>query len=227
MTSQPPAWTPIGTREIKDLILYLRSKGKTILLCSHLLSDVEDVCQRVVVLYGGKRQAMGDIHDLLKQQNLTQITTERLNDETISRIQQLVERDAGKSILNITTPSDRLESFFLRIVREAQEAQHETSGAATSGKMADFLATGDGDGQQLIESLVAAGQTVSQESPLEPVAVEEPSSDIIDELVVGAATRPVSPTEVSPVEPMAVEPAGQEQPDRNVIDSLLGESKKK
>ncbi|MBI4578669.1 MAG: ABC transporter ATP-binding protein, partial [Planctomycetes bacterium] len=161
---------PIGTREIKDLILHLRNKGKTILLCSHLLADVEDVCQRVVVLYGGKQQAVGNIRDLLQQENLTQITTERLSDATISRIQQVVEQEAHKAVLSVTAPSDRLESFFLRIVRQAQEAQHETSGA-TGGRMADFLVAGPTDGKQVIESLVAAGR-----HDTEPAAGQEPAA---------------------------------------------------
>jgi ABC-2 type transport system ATP-binding protein len=44
---------PIGTRQIKDLIIELAKRGKTILLCSHLLADVEDVCTRIAILYGG------------------------------------------------------------------------------------------------------------------------------------------------------------------------------
>ena len=50
---------PLGCREVKDLILALARRGKTVILSSHLLSDVEDVCDRVVIYYGGKIQAMG------------------------------------------------------------------------------------------------------------------------------------------------------------------------
>jgi ABC-2 type transport system ATP-binding protein len=219
---------PIGTREIKDLIIHLRNKGKTILLCSHLLADVEDVCQRVVVLYGGKRQAMGETRELLRQQNLTQITTERLSDETIARIQQIVEIEARKSVLSISTPADRLESFFLRIVRQAQEAQHETSGAATSGRVAEFLKSG-GDGEELIESLVAAGRQPEAAETPEPTgaeAVSEAQEEVIGELL--AAKRP-EPPEAHPMpdgHPKAAPAPGpvpfEEQTDRSVIDSLLG-----
>jgi len=212
---------PLGTREIKDLIVHLRSKGKTILLCSHLLADVEDVCQRVVILYGGKLQAMGNIHELLQQENLTQITTERLSAETISRVQHLIERDAHKSVLSITTPSDRLESFFLRIVRKAQEAQHETSGAATSGKMAEFLAT-PAEGQEVIESLVAASsKPVTKVEPVEPVAVPESATEVIGELLAARSPRPVQETVATNHEALALPPS-TEEPDRGVIDSLIG-----
>jgi len=221
---------PIGTREIKDLIIHLRNKGKTILLCSHLLADVEDVCQRVVVLYGGKRQAIGQTRDLLRQQNLTQITTERLSDETIARIQEVVEREANKSVISITTPSDRLESFFLRIVREAQEAQHETSGAATSGRVAEFLQSSDAD--DLIESLVAAGQAPAA-TPV-PEAPEPAPEALVDE-VIGELLSPrkaestetavsMKPAPAMGQAPATTPPGGgrDEQLDRSVIDSLLG-----
>lgn len=218
---------PLGTREIKDLINHLRVKGKTILLCSHLLADVEDVCQRVVVLYGGKRQAIGETRELLRQQDLTQITTERLSEETITRIQELVEQDARKAVISIATPTDRLESFFLRIVREAQEAQHETSGAGTSGRMAEFLKA-DSDGQGVIESLVTAGSQPEAPSPAEPVEAPKPESDVIEELV---APRSAEPAEAADAAQEGSADAGtpplkvhDEQLDHSVIDSLLGNS---
>ena len=50
---------PIGCREMKDLILNLRKRGKTILMCSHLLSDVQDVCDRIAILHQGELKEMG------------------------------------------------------------------------------------------------------------------------------------------------------------------------
>ncbi len=213
---------PIGTREIKDLIIHLRNKGKTILLCSHLLADVEDVCQRVVVLYGGRCQAVGNIHELLQQQNLTQITTERLDQATITRIQDMVENEAHKSVVRVETPSDRLESFFLRIVRQAQEAQHATSGAATSGKMADFLAAGPAaDGAQVIESLVAAGhQDVRPVEVMAGPSQPEAAAEIIGELLAARHVQPVAPS-AAPAGGAQPAPVVEQGPDRNVIDSLL------
>ena len=70
---------PTGTREIKDLILELRRRGKTVLLCSHLLADVEDVCDRVAILYGGRLRRLGSVEELLSLRAKTQITTDRLN----------------------------------------------------------------------------------------------------------------------------------------------------
>ena len=66
---------PIGCREVKDLILALARRGKTVILSSHLLADVEDVCDRVVIYYGGKIQAMGTLKELLAQPDSVRITT--------------------------------------------------------------------------------------------------------------------------------------------------------
>src|SRR5437773_605398 len=56
---------PIGCREVKDLILALARRGKTVILSSHLLADVEDVCDRVVIDYGGKVRSRGTSKDSL------------------------------------------------------------------------------------------------------------------------------------------------------------------
>jgi ABC-2 type transport system ATP-binding protein len=223
---------PIGTREIKDLILFLnREKRKTILLCSHLLADVEDVCRRVSVLYGGRRQALGDIHELLKQQNQTQITTERLTDEMVERIRDLVEREANSRVLEVTAPADRLESFFLRIVREAQQARQQTAGVTSGGQIAGFLAQGEGtDGEQVVDSLIAAGQRKDEPPPAETkTAPAEQTEDreVIQELVPTApkssSAQPDRPTQPeSPATPAA--PAPDENADRTVIDDLLNRS---
>jgi len=65
---------PIGCREVKDLILALARRGKTVILSSHLLADVEDVCDRVVIYYGGRVQAMGTLRELLAEADSIRIT---------------------------------------------------------------------------------------------------------------------------------------------------------
>ncbi len=210
---------PIGTREIKDLITFLnREKRKTILLCSHLLADVEDVCQRVTVLYGGRRQAVGHVRDLLVQQDLTQITTQRLSEDTIRRVRQLIESEDGKKVIEITTPYDRLETFFLRIVREAQAARQITSGVTAGGQIAEFLAAREQEGDALVESLVDAAEPKRPEPVAPPPAapVPQPEAEVIDQLVSAPASR--TPRQSQPRTP-AVRPA--EEPDRGLIDQLV------
>src|SRR5205823_14942881 len=57
---------PLGTRWMKDLILDLRKQGKTVLLCSHRLDDVQDVCDRIAILYDGELQELGEVQTLLE-----------------------------------------------------------------------------------------------------------------------------------------------------------------
>ena len=59
---------PIGTRQVKELLIELRGRGKTILLSSHLLGDVQDVCDDMIMLYGGRIQARGTVDELLARQ---------------------------------------------------------------------------------------------------------------------------------------------------------------
>src|SRR5262249_38199047 len=56
---------PLGTRWMKDLITDLRNKGKTVIMCSHRLDDVQDVCDRIAILYDGQLQELGRVDALL------------------------------------------------------------------------------------------------------------------------------------------------------------------
>src|SRR5262249_32622 len=119
---------PIGSRQIKDVILELSKRGKTVLLSSHLLADVEDVCDRVAIMYGGKLQAMGRVRRLLQGQDVTEITIPQTDAATLTRVRQTVESQIGKPVLSVHHPTDKLEDLFLRIVEKAQREKVETSG---------------------------------------------------------------------------------------------------
>src|SRR6187401_2571462 len=64
---------PIGTREMKDLIIKLRDQGKTVVMCSHLLADVQDVCDRIAILHQGELKVLDRVDDLLRDQDVTLI----------------------------------------------------------------------------------------------------------------------------------------------------------
>jgi ABC-2 type transport system ATP-binding protein len=188
---------PIGTREIKDLILYLRDKGKTIFMSSHLLADVEDVCDRVAILYGGRAQAIGRIHDLLSAEKLTQITAE-LEPETVEEIEELIrEREGEDTEIKISPPQERLEQFFLRVVNEARQRRDETSGAAASTGSLDFMDEPKPE-ETLLRNLAAGGKEIatpvelSDEAPtdaglLDKFTVQEKSEN---ETVIPSGKKP-------------------------------------
>jgi ABC-2 type transport system ATP-binding protein len=130
---------PIGCREVKDLILALAQRGKTVILSSHLLSDVEDVCDRVVILYGGRIQAMGTLKDLLSKPDSIRITTPVLPREKLDQVLQIIRRDVSEDKVRIDNPSQNLESYFLEVVQRARATAAETSGATSGHQVAAYL----------------------------------------------------------------------------------------
>ncbi len=219
---------PIGARQIKDVIRQLGQKGKTILLSSHVLSDVEDVCDRVTILYGGQEQAVGDIDDLLCQRDVTQITIPALSEETIHEVRELITR-LEKKDADVTHPRHKLEDFFLQIVGQAQAADIKTSGARAGGEVPEFLQTATAsEVVDLVGSLVAAG--VKPEAPVaaitRPVVKDhvDPSSDVLNELLGKDQNEPDEPDE-SPMATTTDLPIAPAKPpvsaDSGVIDALL------
>jgi ABC-2 type transport system ATP-binding protein len=120
---------PIGTREMKDLILSLKRQNKTVILCSHLLADVQDVCDRITILFRGKMQTLGEVRDLLQVKDITQIEARGLNSEQIGEVREFVRR-LGASEPAITHPTTTLEDLFIRIVRENTPSNGDGAAAA-------------------------------------------------------------------------------------------------
>jgi ABC-2 type transport system ATP-binding protein len=110
---------PIGTREIKDLILRLKSEGKTVLMSSHLLADVQDVCDRIAILHQGELKELGRVDSLLKVRDETEIRAKGLSAEAQSEIRAVIERHHG-SVLTMDNPTTTLEDLFLTIVRDSE-----------------------------------------------------------------------------------------------------------
>src|SRR5580698_2333068 len=130
---------PIGCREIKDLIRALARRGKTVILSSHLLTDVEDVCDRVVIYYGGRIQAMGTLKELLAKPDVVRITTPVLARETMERVLDIIRKDVDGEKVKIDNPTQNLESYFLDVVERARGAAKETSGALSGQRVAAYL----------------------------------------------------------------------------------------
>lgn len=128
---------PLGCREVKDLILALAKRGKTVILSSHLLSDVEDVCDRAVIYYGGKIHAQGTLQELLARPDSVRITSPVLSRETTEKVLQLIRAEVGDGV-RLENPTQNLESYFLGVV-EAARRQAETSGATSGNRVAEYL----------------------------------------------------------------------------------------
>jgi ABC-2 type transport system ATP-binding protein len=110
---------PIGTREMKNLILDLRNQGKTVILCSHLLADVQDVCDRIAILHQGELKVLGSVKELISIQEQTQFTATGLSDAAKAEIRAVIARHGGDLVAE-GNPATTLEDLFLRVVRESE-----------------------------------------------------------------------------------------------------------
>jgi ABC-2 type transport system ATP-binding protein len=109
---------PLGSRDMKDMIVKLKEEGKTVVMCSHLLADVQDVCDRIAILDGGELKVFGRVQDLLKDQGVTQIKTSRLPEGVIQEVEALLARHGAK-VLEVDHPTTSLEDLFVKTVRES------------------------------------------------------------------------------------------------------------
>jgi ABC-2 type transport system ATP-binding protein len=136
---------PVGAKQIKDLIGTLAARGKTVLLCSHLLADVEDLCDRVAIMYGGRVRAEGTCDELLEQEHATLLETAALPEPVIAEVREVLRRH-DLALTRVERPRRTLESLFLQIVEQARAEGVQTSGARSGGAVAEFLG-GGGDGR--------------------------------------------------------------------------------
>jgi len=110
---------PIGTREMKDMILRLRDQGTTVVMCSHLLADVQDVCDRIAILHQGELKELGRVDTLLTQADITQIRAKRLPEACIEEIRQVIARHNAE-LISVEHPTTTLEELFLSIVLDSE-----------------------------------------------------------------------------------------------------------
>lgn len=180
---------PIGCGEVKEVIRLLAQRGKTVILCSHLLSDVQDVCDEVAVLYGGKIRTRGALGDILTVQDKTRIVGPRLDDKQAEEILALIREKTGGADIHIDQPTMNLEDFFLDVVHRAREASIETAGAQAGGQIASYLR-----GQEKGEDRKGVSEEVLQ-------ALNQEG----DQAVAATAAEDVSPEKSEPAPAAAVD----------------------
>ncbi|MEI7534733.1 MAG: ABC transporter ATP-binding protein [Verrucomicrobiae bacterium] len=216
---------PIGCREVKDLIVALARRGKTVILSSHLLSDVEDVCDRVVIYYGGKIQAAGTLKDLLAEPDTLRITTPILPRETLEKVLAIIRQDVATGEVRVDNPTQNLESYFLDVVAKARAA-NETSGAQSGARVAEYLRGG-------MEAQPAADRVLEklslpQAAPTPaPKVSAEPTAPKADDSKLSALAQPAAPApqpEKTAPKPEAGKPLDLSKADEK-LSSLLGGKK--
>ena len=186
---------PLGCREVKDLIITLKRRGKTVLVTSHLLSDVEDVCDRVIILYGGRIRAQGELSGLLTVSEENRITTPALAPAAMEKLLALLRENLRDEEFRIDHPRRTLEEFFLDVVSKAKAESVETAGVVGGGRIAEYL-SGNDDRNAVLASLVEPAVKPAAEP--EPPAPAEPASPVVSERLekltaeAGSAKKPES-----------------------------------
>jgi ABC-2 type transport system ATP-binding protein len=218
---------PIGCREVKDLIKALAARGKTVIISSHLLSDVEDVCDRVVIYYGGKIQALGTLQELLTERETVRITMPSLSREKMDGVLSRIRQDVVEDKIEIDNPTQNLESYFLGVVAKARASEEATSGATSGSRVAEYLREGGeeapqiADKEKLLDRLTTAEAVAEKPAPATPTAEENAQQKKLDTLSEAA---PVAAPKPSPsAEAKKVEAEKQVAAEKKLNDLLGGD----
>lgn len=108
---------PISSRQLKDLIIKLKNEGKTIVLSSHLLADVQDICDRIAILHEGTLKKYGKVKELLVNKDIINLQISNTSDEALNRIKELIAKEGG-NVISCDYTLENLESIFLKTVRK-------------------------------------------------------------------------------------------------------------
>jgi len=215
---------PIGCREVKDLILALARRGKTVILSSHLLADVEDVCDRVVIYYGGRIQAMGTMNELLARPDSVRITVPALSREIMDRLLTILRSELAADQVNIDVPTQNLEGYFLNVVQKAREAEAATSGATSGHKVAAYL-RGDAEAVSPTDKILER-LTQPQAAAAEPTVVPTPQpTAAVNYEKLEQLTKPTEIVAASPAPAPEPTPAAALEKANEKLASLLGKPK--
>ncbi len=108
---------PTGSHEIRDLILKFKERGITVLLCSHLLSQVQEICDRIGIMHRGSLIREGQLDDLIAIENQTELVLEGVSAEVLAEIRSRIAASGGR-LVGEGRPQQNLERYFLEVTKE-------------------------------------------------------------------------------------------------------------
>lgn len=114
---------PVGSRQIRDLILKLKHDGYTVFLCSHLLEQVQEVCDRVGIIFRGRMRREGTLDELIRIESQTSMTLENASPELMEKIHALVSSDAAAAVIEEGHPRTTLERLFIQIADQNRKEE--------------------------------------------------------------------------------------------------------
>ncbi len=104
---------PLGSRQIRDLILRLKSEGITVFLCSHLLEQVQEICDTIGIIHQGRMLKQGPLAKLVALESQTELLLESASPQLLAQIEELVKKDPESTLLSTGHPRSSLETLFL------------------------------------------------------------------------------------------------------------------
>ena len=111
---------PVGSRQIRDLIFQLKEQGVTVFLCSHLLEQVQEVCDTVGIIFNGKMVQQGSLSELTSVDSHTELLVEDMDDVTLAKVREVIERGGGE-LISSGAPRKSLENLFIEIANHCGE----------------------------------------------------------------------------------------------------------
>ena len=105
---------PAGSRQIRDLILKFKERGITVMLCSHLLSQVQEICDRIGIMHRGELVREGALDQLISIENQTELVVENATPELLEKMRNLIASN-GARLIGEQKPQQNLERYFLDV----------------------------------------------------------------------------------------------------------------
>jgi ABC-2 type transport system ATP-binding protein len=112
---------PLGRKEIRDIIVRLKKEGKTVFLCSHILQDIEMICDRVAIIVGGQLVNQGALNELVSEKVLfTELTVSGVEKEELECLGETFSVSGGKTLLKILEETKVDETLALVQARKGK-----------------------------------------------------------------------------------------------------------
>ena len=115
---------PLGSAAIAEIVRELKRRGKTILLSSHLLAQIEGLCDRVAILHRGKLVREGRVDDLVEEKDAESLVVQGLSAEGRAAVEAEIKAQGGR-LARVEKPRLSLDAYFLKEVHE-REIEHAT-----------------------------------------------------------------------------------------------------
>lgn len=112
---------PLGSREIRDIILRLKQRGVTVFLCSHLLEQVQEVCDQVGIIFNGKMVKEGKLEDLIAIEDQTEVVLRNVSSDTLAKMKSVIEESDDCELVHVGKPKTTLERLFIEEAKKSMK----------------------------------------------------------------------------------------------------------